>query len=424
MRILIVNTNENAGGAAVAAGRLLAALNNNGVKAKMLVRDKVTENLSVVDLPGRLGKKWHFLWERLVIFMRLHFSKSHLWEIDIANSGNDITRLPEFREADVIHLSWVNQGMLSLKGIRKIVDSGKPIVWTMHDLWPASSICHYARGCSGFVTGCKNCGLLPGNGGERDLSYSVWKKKQSVYRGSNIHFVTCSRWLEKQAKQSGLLTGMSVASIPNPIDTNVFHPSSKSEARESLGLPLGKRVVLFVAQKVTDDRKGARYLVEALKRYNELHMESAKDTVVALLGGHSEELAEQIPMQVYPLGYVSGDKQIANVYNAADVFVLPSLEDNLPNTLMEALACGVPCVGFNVGGIPEMIDHRQNGYVAKMADVDDLTTGLSWVLDEADSEVLRSGALSKVARCYSQQSVAMKYLEVYSSALAQKRYRL
>ena len=408
----------------MAANRLMAALNNSGEKAKMLVRDKSTANISVVELPKTLRQKWHFLWERLRIFMALHFSKQHLWEIDIANAGTDITLLPEFREADIIHLSWINQGMLSLRSIEKIVKSGKPVVWTMHDLWPAAAICHYAGQCHQFTQGCHHCPLLPNGGSRHDLSNNVWKKKQRLYNSSNIHFVTCSRWLERQAKESALLRHLSVTSIPNPIDTHVFCPQDRKKAKRALGLPDDKNIILFVAQKVTDRRKGAHFLIEALNRLQSGNASLAQTTAVALLGGHGEELAEQIALPTYPLGYVAGDKRLAAIYNAADLFVLPSMEDNLPNTLMEALACGVPCVGFNIGGIPEMIDHKENGYVAVAGDIEDLTAGIQWVLAEADREALHKACLSKVARCYSQNSVAMRYVDVYTEAMAQKGYRL
>ena len=142
MRVLILNTSEKTGGAAVAANRLMAALNNNGVKAKMLVRDKETDNISVVGLSQSLIQQWRFLWERLVIFFPLHCTRKHLFEIVIANIGTDITKMREFKEADVIHIHWINQGFISLNVIRKILDSGKPVVWTMHDIWPATGICH------------------------------------------------------------------------------------------------------------------------------------------------------------------------------------------------------------------------------------------------------------------------------------------
>ena len=422
MRILIVNTSEKTGGAAVAANRLMEALNNNGVKAKMLVGEKLTDQITVVPLPGKCARKWHFLWERLCIFLRLHLRRTHLFEIDIANSGSDITRLPEFREADVIHLNWINQGMLSLKSIRKILRSGKPVVWTMHDLWPATGICHYARTCSAFRTACHNCPLLPLHGSADDLSRRVWERKKRLYHTSNIHFVTCSRWLEEQARQSALLSGQRVSSIPNTIDTRVFRPMGRREARLAAGLPAEGRVILFVSQKVTDERKGMAYFIEAVNRLAAEHPELKENTAVAVLGGNSEQVCQQLSLPAYPLGYVSEESAIVNVYNSADVYVLPSLEDNLPNTLMEAMACGVPCVGFRVGGIPEMIDHRRTGYLANMKDAADLAEGMRWTLSDANRDELRDNALKKVSHCYSQQSVAMRYIEVYNELIALKHY--
>ncbi|MGM9699467.1 MAG: glycosyltransferase family 4 protein [Prevotella sp.] len=424
MRVLIVNTSEKTGGAAVAANRLLDALNNNGVKAKMLVRDKVTDDITVVGLPQTLLRQWSFLWERLVVFFHTHFSKHHLFEIDIANAGCDITRLREFREADVIHLHWINQGMLSLRGIRKILDSNKAVVWTMHDIWPASSICHYSRGCNYFKSHCHNCQLLPGGGYDDDLASKVWKAKKRMLADRNVMFVACSKWLEGEAKRSSLLVGQSITNIPNTIDTRVFCVADKRQSRMAAGLPLDKRVILFVSQKVTDKRKGMSFFVDALERMVARRPEMKDDTVVAVLGGHAEDVVEQLALPAFPLGYVSDERRIVAVYNSADAFVLPSLEDNLPNTIMEAMACGVPCVGFKVGGIPEMIDHERNGYVAAVRDVDDLAEGMEWVLDPSRHGDLSSEAVRKVSMRYSQHSVAMKYIEVYNQAIAYKRYKI
>ena len=424
MRVLIVNTSEKTGGAAVAANRLLDALNNNGVKAKMLVRDKVSDDITVVGLPQTLWRQWSFLWERLVVFFHTHFSKNHLFEIDIANAGADITRLREFREADIIHLHWINQGMLSLKGIRKILDSNKAVVWTMHDIWPASSICHYSRGCNYFKSHCHNCQLLPGGGFDNDIAAKVWNAKKRMLANRNIMFVACSKWLEGEAKRSALLVGQNVTNIPNPIDTRVFCPTDKREARMEAGLPLDKRVILFVSQKVTDKRKGMEFLTVALDRLMARRPETVDDTVVAILGGHAEDVAEQLPLSTFPLGYVSDERRIVSIYNSADLFVLPSLEDNLPNTIMEAMACGVPCVGFKVGGIPEMIDHGRNGYVATPRDADDLAEGMEWCLDPSRHEELSREAVRKVSMKYSQHSVAMRYIEVYNQAIAFKRYKI
>jgi glycosyltransferase involved in cell wall biosynthesis len=424
MRVLIINTSEQTGGAAVAAKRLMEALNNEGVKAKMLVKDKETDCITVAELPHPWRRNFNFLWERWSIFCHLHFHRDHLFDIDTARMGSDVTRTREFQEADIIHLAWVNQGMLSLKGIRKILQSGKPVVWTMHDIWPATAICHLAKDCTRFEEQCHNCPYLPGGGSEHDLAYRVWKRKARTLAHHNIAFVACSKWLEREAKKSRLLSGQMVVSIPNPIDTHIFHPADAAEARQALGLPTDKKLLLFVSQRVTNVNKGIGYLVDACHKMVEAHPEMRENTAVVVLGGHAEEVEPLFDLPVYALGYVSDEHRIALVYNAVNLFVLPSLSENLPNTIMEALACGVPCVGFNVGGIPEMIEHQRNGYVARLKDADDLAQGLHWVLAEADPKALAEQAVAKVHTAYSQRSVAMKYIEVYNQAIALKHYHL
>ena len=422
MKVLIVNTSERTGGAAVAANRLMKALINHGVKAKMLVRDKESDSLTVTELSRSWRLRWNFLWERFVIFVRCGFSRKHLFEIDLANTGTDITRLREFQEADIIHLHWINQGMLSLSGIRKILRSGKPVVWTMHDIWPATAICHVTLGCRNFTTRCRSCRLL-GNSQGDDISTTIWQRKLRMLEGENIYYVACSRWLENEAKASALLKGHKVTSIPNPIDTHIYNRYSKEEARQRLGLPQDRRLILFASQRVTTPNKGMDYLIEACRLLgNRTKCQTPYEVVI--LGGHAEELVELLQLKAHPLGYVNDERRIVDVYNAVDVFVLPSLSENLPNTIMEAMACGVPCVGFKVGGIPEEIDHKRNGYVADYRNAEDLARGIRWILEESDYEALSRNAIQKVAHNYSQQNVALRYAEVYQQAMAFKHYKL
>ncbi len=415
MRVLIINTSETTGGAAVAANRLKEALNNNGVQAKMLVRDKQTNDDNIVAIKSSYKTKWNKLWERFCIYYNLNFDKTNLFAIDIANIGTDITSIKEFKEADVIHLSWINQGMLSLNNIKKIILSGKAIVWTMHDLWPASSICHYAHGCEGFHNGCTICPLLPNKNNK--LAQRVYNKKKKIIEKGHIHFVSCSNWLAQQAKKSGILTNQFITNIPNPIDTTIFKPLDKIYCRNKLNLPIEKKIILFASQKVTDKRKGMEYFIKAMELLKTSCPETKENIEIALLGGHSEDLIDKLPFKVHNIGYISEASLINIVYNAADTFVLPSLEDNLPNTIMESMACGIPCVGFNVGGIPEMIEHRSTGYIAKAKDYNDLANGIYWILYEADYNSLYKSSLEKVKDCYSQKSVAKKYLDIYKQAI-------
>ena len=417
MRVLIINTSERIGGAAIAANRLMDALRNNGIQAKMLVRDKQTDNITVIGLKKSLWSIWQFVWERIVIWKANHFKQHNLFAVDIANTGTDITTYPEFKEADIIHLHWVNQGMLSLKDLKKILQSGKPIVWTMHDMWPCTGICHHARECDNYHKECHHCPYLYNGGAKKDLSHQTFKKKKELYQLSPITFITCSQWLKERAGQSTLLDQHPIVHIPNPIKTNLFTPRNKVEARQKCNLPTDKKLILFGSVKITDKRKGIDYFIESCKILAEKHPKLVNNLGVAVYGKESEQLKSLVPFQVYALDYISNEKELVNVYNAVDLFVTPSLEENLPNTIMEAMACGIPCVGFNVGGIPEMIDHLHNGYVAEYKSAEDFANGIHWTLSESEYQSLSEEARRKVTSSYSESTIAKKYIEVYNKII-------
>lgn len=362
MKVLILSTYEHTGGAAIAAVRLLHALQRNGIEAKMLCRS---------NLSWWKGKpqSWTSIIERAVIWAANGFSKRNLWATDIALFGQDITRTKEYQEADVIHLHWVNQGFISLSAVKRFMEDGKKIVWTMHDAWNAMGIYHLKlQQKEGF------------------LERIVRKRKEQLYHSGHIHFVTCSQWLKGEAMTSPLMADQNVTTIPNPLDTSIFQPQPHPNRRR----------VLFVAQNVNNPMKGMRYLDEAARIINQ---DSADKVEIIALG-------RDIP-------YISDIKEMAELYASVDAFVLPSLSENLPNTIMEAMACGTPCVGFNVGGIPEMIDHKANGYVAQYKDAKDLANGIKYVLDNSNHERLCKACIKKVKTCYSEESVARRYIEIY-----------
>lgn len=408
MKILIVNTSDIHGGAAIAAYRLMNALLREGEHVKMLVRDKQTDHTGVIPAGGKLQNKINFYLERGVIFLRNRFTKRHLFDISIANTGLSITDLLAFREADVIHLHWINQGMLSLDEIGRIIASGKKIVWTMHDMWPFTGICHHAAGCTRYERSCGECPWLR-SPSRNDLSHQLFLAKQAVYTRGQITFVACSNWLRELAAKSPLTAGHRVISIPNPIDTTFYIPMDKSEARQRLKLPEDKKIVLFAAVKASDPRKGIDYLAEASRIMAQQH----DDILFLIAGNDGEELGERLSLPARSLGYVA-PQDMAGVYNAADLFVTPSLQENLPNTIMEAMACGTPCVGFRTGGIPEMISHGTNGYVAAYKDAEDLANGILWTLYQADTETLSSNAREKVLQEYSQEIIAVQYRDIYA----------
>lgn len=413
MRVLLVNTSEKTGGAAIAANRLLEALNNHGARAEMLVRDKQTDNPRVHVLPPTPLHRVRFVAERGEIYVANRFHKDRLFEVDCATHGADITALPQFRAADVVHLHWVNQGMLSLKGIAKILRSGKRVVWTMHDMWPCTGICHQARVCEGWRTGCGSCPLLYGGGYPGDISARTYRRKAATYAVAPIRFVACSDWLAGIARQAPLLKGHTVESVPNPINTGFYSPADRMEARRELGLPIDKKLLLFVAYRATDKNKGIDFLRDAVaviaRRYPEL-----KETLGVLpVGREADTLRDAFECSAYPHNYVTEERTMRALYRAADILVMPTLQDNLPNTVAEAMACGVPCVAFRVGGLPQMIDHRKNGFLARYMDAEDLAEGILSTLFSAKCEQMGVEARRKAEQAYSEQAVATRFLKIY-----------
>ena len=220
--------------------------------------------------------------------------------------------------------------------------------------------------------------------------------------------------MKEQAQVSRLFEGKSVINIPNAINTNLFKPQNKEEARAKCMLPQNKKLILFGSVKITDKRKGAEYLIEACKLLAEKHPEWKESLGVVVFGNQSQQLQEQIPFHVYPLPYIKNEHEVVNIYNAVDLFVIPSLEENLPNMIMEAMACGVPCVGFNIGGIPEMIDHLHNGYVARYKSSEDFANGIHWILTDPEYDELSAQACRKVLGNYSESIIAKKYTDLYN----------
>ena len=397
MNVLLVSTSEKSGGGAIAARRLMDALNKNGVKAKMMVRDAATQQKENSRTIVRVGNKIPKLLERLAILPHVGFSRKRLWQVDIANAGIDITHTREFHDADIIHLHWVCQGMLSLDTIRRILTSGKRIVWTLHDEWPYLGVCHYRGNCT--EEECRHCPLMSGN-----TPYYIYTRKHAMYSQAPLTFIGCSQWIADRAQHA--LPSARVRHINNCIPAALFHPTDMQQARHALSLPQDRRLLLFCSQKVTDERKGMVYLTEAL-RQSRLPMESLH---LVIVGKDSEQIPVAEGIGITRLGTI-GEQEMSQVYNAVDAFLTPSLQDNLPNTIAEAMSCGTPCVGFDVGGIPEMIDHKANGYVARYRDAADFAEGIRYVL----SHDLRDAAYGKAAQAYNETIVAQQYIDIYQT---------
>lgn len=413
MKVTLLNTSESTGGAAVAANRLMHALQKAGVTAKMLVRDKQTADPTVVSVnTSFLKRKINFLrfaWERLVIFLHNRQDRGKLFRVSIADTGTDVSRHPVVKEADVIHLHWINQGFLSLKNIRALLRSGKPVVWTLHDLWPCTAICHYSCGCERYRTGCGACPFLNSDRPE-DLSSRVFRKKDFLKK-SPVHLVTVSSWLKDIAQASALTRGLPVTVIPNVLDTTLFHPSDRQEARRALGLPFDRKIILMGAARINDPIKGFEYLRQALETFR-----NRTDLFLVLFGGikGDDSFLKELPVPYLSTGLLTDTTQIARLYAAADVTVVPSHYETFGQTLIESMACGCPAVSFDNSGQRDIIDHQLNGYLARYPDPGDLAAGIEWVLTHPEPSLLSEACIRKVQAEYTEAVIARKYRELYN----------
>lgn len=420
MKILIINTSEMTGGAAIAASRLSRALLRYKITVNMLVLHKQTNDPFVVTLNNtflrRTINKFRFLFERGIIFLNNSFSKENLFKVSIANTGTDISNHPLVKEADILHLHWINQGFLSLFTIKKLIQTGKPVLWTMHDMWPCTGICHHAWECKGYMYTCGECPFLHSKKA-KDLSYRTFKKKGFLSR-SSVHMVAVSSWLKRKVEESSLTKGLAISVIPNVIDTLVFCPSDKREARERLSLPHDKDIILMGAARLNDPIKGFEYLKEALSSLVKL---SKRDNLLLILFGFIKKepsFLSGLPIDYIYRGSLSDMQEIAKLYSAADVTVVPSYYETFGQTLIEAMACGCPVVSFDNSGQTDIIDHKTNGYLAKYKDSEDLARGIEWVLDNKN-QTMSTICIEKVKTTYSEEVVAKQYISLYNELLSQ-----
>ena len=419
MKILIVNKSSTSGGAAVAANRLFYALKESNTEVKMLVEDPIGDDQETSSLSNSfIGQKkalFRFIKERLY-FLPFEKNKQIRYKFSPAVAGSDISQHPLVEEADIIHLHWINHGFLSLRNLEQLFKLNKPIVWTMHDMWPFTGGCHYADDCNHYINNCGNCPFLK-RSNNKDLSYKIHQKKMEIWNKANIHPVSCSKWLGTLAQSSSLLKSKKVSSIPNPIDTDQFEPKNMQDCRNYFGLPLDKKLVLFGAADISDPRKGANYLMDALHILNKNHPQLSDNIELVIFGKTKDLDHSQYPYKVHAMNFISGTSEMVQLYNSADVFILPSLQDNLPNTVMEALACGIPVVGFNVGGVPEMIEDNKTGFLAPIKDSNALANNIHKTLFECEAQSLRKNARNYVVNHYSNSTIAQKYNNLYSSLL-------
>jgi glycosyltransferase involved in cell wall biosynthesis len=316
---------------------------------------------------------------------------------------------------NIINLHWVSSGYLQIETIAKF---NKPIVWTLHDMWAFTGGCHYNQDCDRYTVSCGSCPQL-GSSKDWDLSRWVWQRKAKAWKNLNLTIVALSSWLHKCASSSSLFKDLPIELIPNSLDTEIYRPINKQVARELLRLPQDKQLVLFGAIKSTSDkRKGFHLLQPALQELSQSAWQGRLELVI--FGASQPENQPDLGFKCHYLGTLNDDLSLALAYSAADVFVLPSIQDNLPNTIMEAISCGTPSVAFNIGGMPDMIEHEKNGYLAQPYKIEDLAQGIAWVLEnEERHQKLSYRAREKVEQEFTLEIQANRYLSLFNKILTE-----
>ena len=420
MKVTLINTSDAGGGAPAACMRLLKALESSQVNATLLVQKKKTNESSVYpmvkSLVSKLKARFNFLYERLLFIYLFERDKSVRFAFSTANIGTNISEEGLIVNADILNLHWTNQGFLSIDNLKQLISLGKPVVWTLHDMWAFTGGCHYAGTCDHFKEECGNCYFL-NDPSAQDLSHGGWVNKQVLLFGvKNIVFVTPSKWLAEVARTSSLLNQFRIEVIPNPIDTTVFAPKDKAICRKKWNVDPFAKIILFGAANINDRRKGITYLVGALNILKNNYPDSGQVEIV-IFGKNKSFDTSLLPFKTYALDIITSEQDLAELYSLADVFISPAVEDNLPNMIMESLSCATPVVAFNTGGIPDMVDHMENGYLAEYLSATDLAKGLQELLFTSGPEKYAKQARNKVLDNFSYEKVAAEYITLYQSML-------
>lgn len=293
--------------------------------------------------------------------------------------GTNISNIKQIKNADIIYLHWILGGFLNMKNIEQLAKLGKPIIFFMHDMWTITGGCHHSFTCEKYISGCNNCQMFPGQI-KKDFSYKEFNKKIKLFsKYDNLYFVSPSKWLYNCAKRSFLTKNKPVFYIPNIIENKIFKPFDKNIAKQILNIEPTETVLAFGAVSINNPYKGWNYLQTALEKLkNDTILK--KITVLIFGKGYDRTIADAIPFKTKFMGFLKDNLSTVLVYNAADIFIAPSVADNLPSTILEALSCGTPVVAFDTGGIPDLIKHKENGYLAKYKDAEDLANGINYCI--------------------------------------------
>lgn len=419
MRVTFISHSDTLGGAAIATYRLMHALRREGVDARMVVYTKRTDDPYVEVVSTRFVRGMKFMAERVQIFLSNGLSRSKLFKVSTASVGCRVYDHPWVREADIVALGWVNQGLVSLRGLRRLGRLGKPIVWTMHDMWNLTGICHHSYGCDRYRTdGCGRCPFLSGSSAS-DLSRSVWQRKMDLMSRVKVRFVAVSRWLADRARDSILLRDSPVEVINNALPADFFSPSAipsgSPDPLEAIGA--SELRVVMCAARLDDTVKGLPYAVDALNYIFDNHPETARRMTAIFIGEIRDPHAlDDLRLPHICLGHINDAAMLRQIYAHSQVVLSTSLYETLGGTLVEGQSMGCLPVTFGCGGQTDVVTHKVNGYIADYLDSESVAEGILWAVGAG---IDRDALHASVAARFSASVIARRYLDLFSRLLAE-----
>ncbi|MBV8882587.1 MAG: glycosyltransferase family 4 protein [Chroococcidiopsidaceae cyanobacterium CP_BM_RX_35] len=411
MKVLHLSTSDIEGGAARATYRLHRGLQTAGITSQMLVRAKLNIDSSTIadrSLLTKLGPPLSG------IPLRLYPNRDRAM-FSVQWVSDTITAKAIQLNPDVMVLHWICNGFLQVESLPKFQ---KPLLWVLHDMWAFTGGCHYSRDCYRYK---ESCGACPHLKSDRnwDISNWVWQRKAKAWNNLNLTIVSPSSWLAACAKASSLFANSRIEIIPHGLDLEIYKPVGASWARDLLNLPQDKRLILFGASPGTagDTRKGFQYLAPALRKLSQFEEQHQLELVI--FGATQPENPPNLGFKIHYLGQFHDDLSLSLVYSAADVMVVPSVQEAFGQTASESLACGTPVVAFDATGLKDIVEHRQNGYLANPFEVDDLAQGIAWVLEDRERwQILSIAARKKAEREFALTIQADRYISLIDDILS------
>jgi glycosyltransferase involved in cell wall biosynthesis len=406
MKIIHLAYSDYIGGASIAARRIHNSLYKNNINSRLWVNKKLSKCFTVEEPFNKISKNLKKLC-RYIIFPLLKVIKTNVpIHHSISLLPSNWVKLINNSDADIVNLHWIQRETMSIKDISKIK---KPIVWTLHDMWAFCGAEHYTNDNRWREGYCPN--NRPNYESGFDLNRWTWNRKKKYWK-TPIQIVTPSIWLAKCVSESALMKNWPVSVIPNPIDTDQWKPMGKKNARQLFNLPQDANLILFgAAGGEKDPRKGYDLLLSALE-YVKADKKIKKIELV-VFGQNKTKSQLDLGFPIHYLGHFENNLILRTLYSAADLMAVPSRQDNLPNTAVEAQACGTPVVSFNIGGLPDIIDHQKTGYIAQAFDIRDLANGIIWVLEQSFSNKLSNNARKRAVEKFSEKKIAEHYVNIY-----------